>query len=139
MIAPMANAAITNGGGVPRSKAPSGTHAAARMEPSETYRKLSVITSHTSAAGSTAHGTIQRSAPSPVATPLPPQKPRKTDQQLPMTAATAEAAMTPVSGPDGLAPSAAPVTPARKPFAISPPSVKIAGRRPADRSTYDAP
>src|SRR5256886_4208399 len=109
MIAPMANAAITNGGGVPRSKAPSGTHAAARMEPSETYRKLSVITSHTSAAGSTAHGTIQRSAPSPVATPLPPRKPRKTDQQLPMTAATAQAAAAPGSphGPLARAPPSA--------------------------------
>src|SRR5438445_6516 len=113
MIAPTANAAGANGPGIPSSNAPSGTQEAARMEPSETYRKLSVTSSHTSAAGSTASGTIRRNAPRPVATPLPPRNPRKTDQQLPMTAATAEAAMTPVSTPEGRAPSAAPATTAR--------------------------
>src|SRR5262245_10139371 len=110
-IAPTAKAAITKGGGAPRSRAPSGTQAAARMEPSDTYRKLMVTASHTSAAGSTASGTIFSSAPRPVATPLPPRKPRNTDQQLPMTAATAEAASTPAS--DAPAARAAPVTTAR--------------------------
>src|SRR6266850_1033459 len=113
MIAATANAAITDDAGAPRSRAPSGTHAAASIEPSETYRKLTVTSSHTRAAGNTASGTTLRRAPSPVATPLPPRKPRKTDQQLPMTTATAEAAVTPESAPDGPAPSAAPAATAR--------------------------
>src|SRR5438093_1411634 len=114
MIAATANAAITDDAGAPRSRAPSGTHAAASMEPSETYRKLTVTTSHTRAAGNTASGgTTLKRAPRPVATPLPPRNPRKTDQQLPMTTATAEVAMTPESAPGGTAPSAAPAATAR--------------------------
>src|SRR2546426_7279075 len=90
-----AGAASTAGGEGPSSSAPSGTHSAARIEPSDTQRKLTVTASQTAAAGSTASGTSRRRAPSPVATPLPPRKPRKTDQQLPMTAATAHAAGAP--------------------------------------------
>src|SRR5262249_15278205 len=49
--------ATTRAPGYPSMTAPSGTHRAARIEASDTYRKLSVIASHTSAAGATAHGT----------------------------------------------------------------------------------
>src|SRR3972149_6447244 len=92
MIAATAAAASTAASGWPSSRLPSGTQSAASSEPSDTYRKLSVTTSHTGIAGSTASGTTERSAPSPVATPLPPRKSRNTDQQLPATAATAPAA-----------------------------------------------
>ena len=40
-------------------------------------------TTKTGSAASVAHGASASNAPSPVATPLPPRKPRKTDQQLP--------------------------------------------------------
>ncbi len=53
------------------------------------------MTSHTTIAGATASGTSASNAPNPVATPLPPRKRRKTDQQLPTTAATAQGAAAP--------------------------------------------
>src|SRR3989454_6119278 len=108
ITAAIASAAITEGKEWPRSSAPIGTQAAARIEPSDTQRKLIVTASQTAAAGTTAPGTSRRSAPSPVATPLPPRKPRKADQQLPMTAATAQAAGAPASPPDGPPTSVAP-------------------------------
>src|SRR5438876_8364178 len=115
--------------------APRGTHAAEVTEASDTYLKVVVTTSHTRAAGTTAHGTRARNAPRPVATPLPPRKPRKIDQQLPRMAATAEAAAARSSEAATMAPSAT----APAPLATSPDSVSRAGQRPAVRNTLVAP
>jgi hypothetical protein len=60
---------------------------------------------NTGSAASVASGTVRSRAPSPVATPLPPRKPRKIDQQLPTTAATVEAATVPDSPPASADPS----------------------------------
>src|SRR2546428_3814829 len=49
-IVPTPNAASTDGPGEPSSRAPSAAHRAARIEPSETYRKLTGTPSHTAAA-----------------------------------------------------------------------------------------
>src|SRR5262245_34226748 len=96
-------------------------------EASETYRKVTVTASHTTAAGSTAHGVNARNAPSPVAAPLPPRNPRNTDQQLPTMAATAAAA----TARGSPAATAEPSITAPAPLATSPESVSTAGKRPA--------
>src|SRR5262249_34966801 len=100
-MAPTASAPNTAARGAPRASAPKGTHAAARSEPSETNRVVITTTRNTGNAASVASGTRRNSAPSPVATPLPPRKPRKMDQQLPATAATAPMARAPGAAAPG--------------------------------------
>src|SRR6185369_5530411 len=98
-------------------------------EPSDTKRVVATTATKTTADGRTASGTSQSIAPSPVATPLPPRKPRKTDQQLPTTAAT--------TGPP--AATTPPTITASTPFTTSPTRVRIAGALPAVRRTFVAP
>src|ERR1051326_6369735 len=106
MISAMTATASTDGSGLPSARATSGAPIVARSEPSDTKRVVATTATKTIADGRIAHGPRRkRSAPRPVATPLPPRNFRKTDQQLPATAAAAATAPPTTTSPATYAPT----------------------------------
>src|SRR5581483_2188694 len=116
----------------PVAAARSGVAQAATIDASETQRQAAKTTPKTSTAQPVAAGTRTASAPSAVATPLPPANRSVTGKTWPATAATAAAAGAASPGTSATATGTAP-------FAASASSVSAPRRPPAVRATLLAP
>src|SRR3712207_8899690 len=104
------------------------------MAASEVYRMVSATVHHSAKSTSPTGSARPMVVPAPVATALPPLKPKNTDQQAPITAASATAATT-----HPLSVTARASTTGTNPLSMSPSMVRAAGHLPALRRTLAMP